>query len=154
MRIPTCIVIAAFLLTSCAEVRNHAPAELQDSAEEVTAVIQSTYVEMIEDMAAGNIAEMVQRTYTPDAIFHPPQASPAEGHDAIATAFSHILESGIKISPSPVYINVFGDVALEYGTGEITTPDGQVIVDTYIVLWKKSEGVWKMHRDFVSGTKP
>lgn len=158
MRFITSAFVLAMLLASCAgadeQSTYEAPVPAPESADQVTAAIEAAYVRMVDGMASGDVSGMVSALYTPDARFHPPQASPVEGREAIAAAFSAILDSGLRVSPSPVYVDVFGDVAFEYGVGEITTPDGEAIRDTYIVLWKKVDGRWMIHRDFVSGSTP
>ena len=157
MRIITTVVLT-LLFASCAgadeQSTYEAPVPVPASADQVTAAIEAAYARMLDGMVSGDVSGMVDALYTPDARFHPPQSSPVEGHEAIAAAFSAILDTGLTVSPSPVYVDVFGDVAFEYGIAEITTPDGETIRDTYVVLWKKVDGSWMMHRDFVSGSTP
>ncbi len=158
MRIVASALIITLFLASCAGTDDRStveePVAAPESAEEVTAAIEAAYVRMVDGMASGDVSGMVQTLYTPDARFHPPLAGPVEGRDAIAATLSAVLDTGVRISPSPVHVDVFGDVAFEYGIGEITEPNGEVDRGTYVVLWKKVDGNWMIHRDFVSGSTP
>ncbi len=158
MQIRSTIFATALLLAACtAQQEEAAPAEQappQESVDQVTAAMEAVYVGFADAFLTGEVAEMVQASYTPDAKLHPPESGPVEGHEAITAAIAGMVEAGIKITAAPDYVEVFGDAAFEYGIGELTMPDGAVAHLAYVVLWKKHDGTWKMHRDFISGTIP
>ena len=48
-------------------------------------------------------------------------------------------------------VEVDGDGAWECGTSEWVQPDGQVVDrGKYIVIWKRTESGWKLHRDIMN----
>jgi uncharacterized protein (TIGR02246 family) len=94
-------------------------------------------------------AAAVAACYTRDAMLLPPNAPPAEGAQAIAESWKATLDAGIRdITLSTIEAEGRGSTAAEVGHYTIKGPDGQTLDQgKYIVLWKKEDGVWKLHRD-------
>ena len=68
-----------------------------------------------------------------------------------------MINSGISaITLKTVEVWGNDDLITEEGLLEIITKDKVVVVDKgkYIVLWKKEDGKWKMHRDISNSNLP
>jgi ketosteroid isomerase-like protein len=48
-------------------------------------------------------------------------------------------------------VEASGDLASETGIVEIVANDGPVAKERYVVVWKRSESRWKLHRDVCNG---
>ena len=54
-----------------------------------------------------------------------------------------------------VEVEQSGDLAYEIGKMLITSPSGEVIYDgKYICIWKRIDGIWKIHRDMGNKNVP
>ena len=109
-----------------------------------------------EYVSKGDSVGLATNSYTIDAKFMGPHSPSADGRAAITSAVSGIIKAGItgiKLTTKEIW----GDenAITEEGSFELTIKDGTV-VDTgkYLVLWKKEEGKWKLHRDMFSTNLP
>ena len=54
-----------------------------------------------------------------------------------------------------VEVEQSGDLAYEVGKMLITSPSGEVIYDgKYICIWKRIDGIWRIHRDMGNKNAP
>lgn len=94
--------------------------------------------------------------YTVDAKLMNPNEETAVGRKAIQSVFAGIMNAGItgiKIQTAEIW----GDenCITEEGTLAINIKDGTVVgKGKYLVLWKKEDGKWKIHRDAYSFNTP
>jgi uncharacterized protein (TIGR02246 family) len=117
------------------------------SAAEITAVNRS-YQDAVSRGDAGAIADL----YTADALLLPPDGPTVKGREAIRQWLSSGFERGLKsLQFESITLEIDGDTASEvaYVTlgsaglgGQITT-----VVVKSLVVWKKSAGQWRLHRD-------
>jgi ketosteroid isomerase-like protein len=98
--------------------------------------------------------------YAADAVELPDGADAIQGADNIAPTMS-FLDQGNKLTWSPQFSDVSGDLAYTYGTWTFTSKDkdkdGNPIKQTgkYTTIWKKqSDGSWKVVLDMGNTSKP
>ena len=127
-------------------VQNNAEPAQDDvaEAEAIGAVNQA-----VSDCVAAKDAETCSGLYTVEAIYMAPNLDPVEGRAAIAEAFAAEISGGMEVVRLTAdEIEVFGNTAHEVGRFVIESGDGTHLDHgKYIVLWKRTEEGWKLHRD-------
>lgn len=107
-------------------------------------------------VSKGDSVGLATNLYTIDAKFMNPNSPSAEGRAAIISAISGIFKSGItgiKLTSKEIW----GDenALTEEGAFQLNIKDGTVVESgKYLVLWKKEDGKWKLHRDMFSSDAP
>ena len=79
-----------------------------------------------------------------------PQSSPAvKGTDAIRAYWQGNFDLGARgMNLTTLEVENHGDTATELGTFEVSDGNGNELDrGKYIVIWKKVDGAWKLHRD-------
>jgi uncharacterized protein (TIGR02246 family) len=109
----------------------------------------------VQAVRAGDSATMPS-LYTSDAQILPPNGEAVIGADAIAQFWQAFSELGIaEARPVTLEVIPMGDYALEVGETSVFGEDGALVDRGKImVLWKKEEGVWRMHRDTWNSSLP
>lgn len=154
--LPVALVLALMLIPAgCAQQEPaETPAPETPTVAEVTEAIDEVSL-AFETAAASGDAATIASYYTPDAAFHAPGAPPLHGREAIQEALAGMLGEGMVVDLETLDLEVYGNVANEYGTVTFFSPEGDtLVIEPYVVLWKLHDGSWKLHRDFVSGTLP
>jgi uncharacterized protein (TIGR02246 family) len=109
--------------------------------------IESRNREFVAAFTRGD-AEAVAGLYTEEGKLLPPGAADAEGRPAIAAFWKGAIDAGLKVlALETVEVESSGDLAYEVGTVKLTSGDGQVSQDRYLVVWKRENGEWRLHRD-------
>jgi ketosteroid isomerase-like protein len=78
------------------------------------------------------------------------------GREAIARMWQAVIDSGVKgVTLTTLEVEAAGDIACEVGTYRLTG-DGGTVLDAgkYVVVWKKEDGAWKLHRDIWNSSVP
>lgn len=97
-------------------------------------------------------AQAVAALYTEDAEVIAPGAPVARGRAAIAAAWQKAIDSGVKgLTLDTASVESSGDLACETGTVRLVAKDGGVTEDRYVVVWKRTNGTWQLHRDIWNG---
>jgi uncharacterized protein (TIGR02246 family) len=106
-------------------------------------------------IAAGNAAA-VAALYTDDALVMPPNGEAVTGRPAIEKAFQGMIASGVKQATlTAKEVEAHGDTATEVGAYSIKDAAGKEIDrGKYIVVWKRVQGQWKLHRDIWNSNLP
>ena len=66
-----------------------------------------------------------------------------------------MIDSGIKVKLEIIEVEAQGNLAYEVGNAPVFSSDGQQIdYSKYIVVWKKIDNTWKMHRDIYNSNNP
>jgi uncharacterized protein (TIGR02246 family) len=124
-------------------------AAISPSPGEVRSAIEVRNAAFGEAVRAGDAAAIAQ-LYTPDGVALPPNAPAVTGTAELAAFWGELLGSGIadaKLTAEEVTFTS-GDFATEVGAAALFAKDGaQAYAGKYLVLWKKTEAGWRMHRD-------
>lgn len=106
--------------------------------------------------AYGKGATTMGDFYTTDAQLFPPNSDVVKGNQAIGAVWKSVYGSGVKKAKlETVDAEQQGDVVIE--TGRYTLygqNDAQLDAGKYIVIWKKENGAWKLHRDIFNTNQP
>ena len=97
-------------------------------------------------------AQAVAALYTEDAEVIAPGAPVARGRSAIAAAWQKSIDSGVKdLSLDTATVESSGDLACETGIVRLVAKDGGITEGRYVVVWKRTNGKWKLYRDIWNG---
>ena len=94
--------------------------------------------------------------YAEEGKIMPPNSEILTGREAIQAFWQAALDMGIaKAALKIVEVEKHGDTAIEIGLYELSAANDQVLdKGKYVVIWKKVEGEWKMHRDIWNSNLP
>lgn len=100
-------------------------------------------------------SEGISKCFTKDAKFMMSGTPSISGMKNIQSTFSGLIKSGITNLDLKT-TEVWGAEYLITEEGMFSLFAGETKVDygKFIVLWKKEEGKWKLHRDMISSDKP
>ncbi len=117
----------------------------QNGAAEAIKAVNQLFQEYV---AEGN-ADPLTMLFTEDGMSMQPNADPRVGHEAIKEAHAEMFATGVgALRLTTDELEVFGDTAHEVGRFVTETADGDHIDHgKYVVIWKRIEGEWKLHRD-------
>jgi uncharacterized protein (TIGR02246 family) len=92
--------------------------------------------------------DAVAELYTRDAQLIPPGADVVSGRSAIAAFWKGALEAGVtELALETEQVEWTGDLAYEIGAARLVAAGGRVSQDRYLVVWKRENGKWQLHRD-------
>lgn len=123
-------------------------ATLTQTASDVLEEIRSANQNFEKTFARGD-AEGMGSLYTSDGVLLPPGAGILEGSTAIQNFWQTVMDMGIKGAHlETLEVQPEGETAIEMGRYELGGVDGERIDQgKYIVIWKRQEGNWKLHKD-------
>jgi uncharacterized protein (TIGR02246 family) len=101
-----------------------------------------------EEAARKGDLERLASLYTPDAIALPPDGPFVRGRDDIKKMWSALAQQlALKdVRLETLELDVAGDTAYEVGEATLTLGTGSATVK-FVVVWKKVDGAWRLHRD-------
>ncbi len=106
--------------------------------------------------AYGKGATAMGDFYTTDAQLFPPNSDVVNGKQAIGMMWKGVNDSGVKKAKlETMEAEQQGNVVVE--TGRYTlygANDAQLDAGKYMVIWKKENGDWKLHRDIFNTSQP
>lgn len=87
--------------------------------------------------------------YTPDALLLPPGAAEITGKEAIQTFWQGAMDMGVAAAKLTTQdAEEHSNTAIEVGHFALSGADGSTLdYGKYIVIWKRHEGQWHLHRD-------
>jgi uncharacterized protein (TIGR02246 family) len=116
-------------------------------ADEVRDAVEAGNRAFITAFLRGD-AQAVADLYTETAQVIAPGAPVARGRSAIAAAWQKSINAGVKdIALNTAEVESAGDLAIETGVVRLVGRDGGVSEGRYVVVWKRTNGQWKLHRD-------
>jgi uncharacterized protein (TIGR02246 family) len=121
----------------------------------VRAAIEARNKDFGAAFAKGDAAA-VAGFYTSNGQMFPPNAAIVSGRDSIQKAWQAFVDAGFKgIELNTSEVEACGDHADEEGTYQVLGKDG-LVADTgkYLVIWKKENGQWSLHRDIWNSSNP
>lgn len=134
---PLMIAFVAVSLLHATAVRSD---ETRESIETTNRAFAAAFLRGDADAVAG--------LYTVDARLIPPGAEVVSGRPAIAAFWKGAIEAGLTdIVLETQELESVGDLAYEVGSVKLVAPDGGVSRDRYLVVWKRENGKWRLHRD-------
>jgi uncharacterized protein (TIGR02246 family) len=93
-------------------------------------------------------ANAVADLYTEDGEVIAPGAPLARGRPAISGAWQKAMDSGVKdLTLATEKVESAGDLAVETGKVTLVAKDGSASHARYLVVWKRTDGTWQLHRD-------
>ena len=113
------------------------------SQSEIAAVNRS-----FEEAAGRGDLDRLASLYTTDAIALPPDGPLVKGRNDIKRMWGDIAtQIGLKgVKLETIALEVSGDTANEVGQARLTLESGAAVVK-YVVVWKRVDGQWRLHRD-------
>ena len=126
-----------------------------ESSSEKQREIENANADFEAKFAAGDIAA-VAALYTDDAKFVAPHQDALTGRPAIEAFLGGARDAGIaSIHLTTLEVEADETTAIEFGRYEMKTADGGLVDEgDYLVHWKRQDGSWKLHRDFISTDSP
>ena len=116
-------------------------------SDEVREAVEAGNRAFIKAFLKGD-ATAVANLYTRDAQVIAPGAPVARGRSAIAAFWQTSIDSGIKdVVLETGEVASVGDLAYETGDVRLVAKDGAVSTARYLVVWKRVDGAWLLHRD-------
>lgn len=101
-----------------------------------------------EAAARNGDLERLAALYTRDAMAIPPDGQVVKGRDNIKQMWGTIAQQiGLKdVRLDTLDLEVAGETAYEVGEAVLTVASGRAVVN-FVVVWKKVDGQWRLHRD-------
>jgi len=101
-----------------------------------------------EDAARKADLDRLASLYTPDAMAFPPDGPIVKGRDNIKQMWGSVAQQmGLKdVRLSTLDFEQAGDTGYEVGEATLTLSGGTAVVK-FVVVWKKVDGQWRLHRD-------
>ena len=101
-----------------------------------------------EDAARKADLDRLASLYTPDAMALPPDGPIVKGRDSIKQMWGSVAQQmGSKdVRLSTLDFEQAGDTGYEVGEATLTLSGGTAVVK-FVVVWKKVDGQWRLHRD-------
>lgn len=129
---------------------------LQINAQQDTrAAIEAANKQFVATFAKGDAAGLAGM-YTTNGIAYPPNGDPVSGRPAIQKMWQSVIGMGVKgATLTTTEVEAHGDTAHEVGTYTMLADGGkQIDRGKYIVIWKREQGAWKLHRDIWNSSMP
>lgn len=118
-----------------------------ETTSDPTAAIEASNKVFVEHFLKGD-EKALAGLYTEDAEVVAPGAPIARGRDEIARLWRVSMDSGIKgLALKTTQASADADLAYEDGTVSIVRADDSTVSARYLVVWKRVDGKWYMHRD-------
>lgn len=101
-----------------------------------------------EEAAKKRDTERLAGLYTADAIVMPPDGPFVKGRENIRQLWgAAIQQMGLRdVRLNTLDLDVVGDTAYEVGEAVLTLESSGATVK-YVVVWRKVDGSWRLHRD-------
>lgn len=120
----------------------------------VKAEIETANEELIALIVIGDSIGIAKK-FTADAKFMMTGSPSISGTGSIQSTFSGMITSGISnLNLETTEIWGSENFITEEGEYAIFVEEAKVDYGKYIVLWKKEEGKWRLHRDMISSNVP
>jgi len=143
------IFIGLLFIASCAV---HAQTKSETQLQDTRRAIEASNA-VYSDLANKNDGSILSR-YTADACLLPPNAAPVCGQENIGKFF----KDGPQVHSIFTIQHLYGDgdeFVTEESYYEMTDMNGKKLDDgKVVVIWKKTNAGWKMHRDMFSSNHP
>ena len=104
----------------------------------------------------GGDAAGLAALYTEQGQVLPPNSDFVTGQQAIQAFWQALMDMGIKSAQLEIVeVEDHGDTATEVSKYTLQGEGGQVLdKGKYIIIWKREDGHWKLHRDIFNSSMP
>jgi len=115
--------------------------------------INETNQLFMDAFSAGD-AEKVAGFYTANCRFLPDNSNPVDGRANVQELIQSMMDGGVSSVELITWeVEDCGDTAIEVGRVVMRGDTDELIDDgKFIVIWKKEEGGWRLHRDIVNSS--
>jgi uncharacterized protein (TIGR02246 family) len=123
--------------------------------EDVRAAVEAGNKKFLAALSRADAAGL-SGLYTTNAQVFPTHSDIVRGKQAIEQFWKGVIDSGVKGAVlKTLEVERRGDTAYEVGTYSMTGEGGKVVdAGKYVVIWKRQEGQWKLHRDIWNTNRP
>lgn len=135
------LVVVALI---CAGLLGARPARADDARE----AIESANASFAAAFERGDFAA-VAALYTEDGALIPPEGAIVRGRPAIEAFWKGSGADTVELVTSEVESS--GDLAYEVGTARLGSAEHGSTEVQYVVVWKRVNGAWRLHRDIWNG---
>ncbi len=118
------------------------------SADDIQSEIEAANKVFVAAFTSGDAAA-VANCYTPNAQVFAAGMDVVTGTPAIEAYWKAGMQGGVeRVTLTTLEAEEHGDTAIEVGRAELFNAGGDRIDQLkYIVIWKRIDGAWKLHRD-------
>ena len=108
------------------------------------------------DAFADGDAEKVAGFYTANCRFLPDNSHPVDGRANVQELLQSMMDAGVSSIELVTWeVEDCGDTAVEVGRVVMRGGDDEILDDgKFIVIWKKEDDGWRLHRDIVNSSLP
>ena len=109
----------------------------------------------MDAFSAGD-AEKVAGFYTANCRFLPDNSDPVDGRANVQGLLQSMMDGGVSSVELITWeVEDCGDTAVEVGRVVMRGDDDEIVDDgKFIVIWKKENDGWRLHRDIVNSSLP
>ena len=117
--------------------------------------INETNKLFMDAFSAGD-AEKVAGFYTANCRFLPDNSDPVDGRANVQELLQSMMDGGVSSVELITWeVEDCGDTAVEVGRVVMRGDDDEIVDDgKFIVIWKKENDGWRLHRDIVNSSLP
>ena len=117
--------------------------------------INETNKLFMDAFSAGD-AEKVAGFYTANCRFLPDNSDPVDGRANVQGLLQSMMDGGVSSVELITWeVEDCGDTAVEVGRVVMRGGDDEILDDgKFIVIWKKEDDGWRLHRDIVNSSLP
>lgn len=117
--------------------------------------INETNKLFMDAFSAGD-AEKVAGFYTANCRFLPDNSDPVDGRANVQGLLQSMMDGGVSSVELITWeVEDCGDTAVEVGRVVMRGDDDEIVDDgKFIVIWKKENDCWRLHRDIVNSNLP
>ncbi len=122
---------------------------------EIQAEIAAANDEFMAAVKRGDAAALAS-FYTTTGKLLPPNSDFMIGREAIQGFWQAVINMGVKAAQMDIVeVEKCADTVIEMSTFKMFGEAGQELDrGKYIVIWKKEDGHWRLHRDIFNSSKP
>ena len=143
------------MITLCVLLVGHGAAGAASDKDEALKAVKESNAALAVALAEGD-ARAIAAMYTEDARLLPPNARVVQGREAVEKFWKETVAAGVVgIELITVEVDVLGDTLVEQGRSRILGKAKSIIDEgKYLVVWKRIDGKWKLHRDIWNSSEP
>lgn len=145
-------LLLLFVLVSCsADIQSDANLSEANHSKEQEALM--TLEQEWSDMYGEGNIEGIAELLASESVILVPGEPPAVGRDSVLALTRELLAAeaanGVSVSwkSEAAFVSSSGDMAYDYGRATTELANGTVIMGSYLVVWTKENGAWKVAAD-------